>query len=373
MRIDIRIAETRKQLKSFIRFPLDLYRGSAQYVPNLNADEYRTLSPVKNPAFDFCRAKYWTAHSNGKIVGRIAGIINDRYEERWSKPYARFGWVDFIDDDEVSAALFGACEDWARGEGKTSLHGPLGFTDLDPEGLLIDGFDELGMLPTIYNHSYYPDHITRLGFRKDVDWLEYSVRIPDELPEKIHRVAEMVQRRANLKPVFFKRRRHALKYAREIFEVLNKSYAPLYAVTELSDQQIDAYIKQYFGFIHKDLVPIIVDESDHVIAFAIAMPQLSFALQKAWGRLFPTGGLHLLHALRTPRAAELYLLAVRPDYQGRGVNALVMSTMHQACRKLGIKTAEASPQLETNRTIQAFWRYFDFRQHKRRRVYIKDL
>lgn len=373
MSIDIRIVETSRDLNRFIRFPCDLYRNDPYYVPNLDRDERNTLDPKRNPAFAFCRAAYWLATDGDRVVGRIAGIVNDRYRERWGVSRARFGWVDFVDDPRVADALFATCEAWGRSEGATAMHGPLGFTDLDPEGMLISGFDELGTLPTIYNRAYYPTQLERLGYHKDADWLEYSVRVPEVLPERIRRVADLVASRARVRVVDLKRRRDALAYAPGIFEVLNRAYASLYAVTELDSRQIEVYIKQYFGFIHPDFVPIVVDEHDVVVAFAIAMPGLSDALRKAWGRIVPTGWFHLLRALRDPDTIDLYLVGVRPDYQGRGINALLISSMHEACLRHGVVRAEASPQLEQNRMVRAFWKYFDFRQHKRRRVFFKEL
>ena len=372
-KVTVRAVRSKRDLRRFIGFPYHLYRDSPFYVPPPRFDVWNTFRPEKNAAFHFCKTRFWIALSGDRVVGRIAGIINERYIERWGNRYARFGWIEFVDDAAVSNALLSACEEWARGEGMTGLHGPLGFTDLDEEGMLIDGFDEMGTMPMIYNYDYYPRHIERYGFSKDVDSLEYEIIVPEVLPEKIRRISELVKARTNLTVVRLYHRRDALRYAKEIFQVLNASYAQLYGVTELDDRQIAVYIKQYFGFIHKDLIKIVVNENEEVVAFTIGFPSLSAAMRKAWGRLLPFGAFYLFRALLNPTMIELYLVAVRPDYQGRGVNSLLVSEMFLSCRRLGIGLAQASAQLEDNRLVRAFWRYFDFRQHKRRRIYLKAI
>ena len=373
MPVVIKEVTTPKDLKAFVRFPLSLYRNHPHYVPLLEADELNTLRQDKNPAFDHCEARYWLAYKDGQLAGRIAGIFNRLHLETWKQPYLRFGWLDFIDDLEVSAGLFKKVEEWAAELGLSALHGPLGFTDMDREAMLVEGFDQLGTLASIYNYPYYPGHMQQLGFVKDVDWVEFEVQVPDEALDKVAKMSELLQKRYNLHLADFKSKKELLKYVDQLFDLLNTAYLPLYGVVPLTRKQIDAYVKQYFGFINPDFVPVVLDENNRMIAFGITMPSLSHALQKARGQLFPFGFVHLLSALKWNKRADLYLVAVQPDYQGRGVNAILMNRMIEVFRKYGIRTAESNPELETNVLVQGHWKYFEHRQHKRRRVFIKGV
>jgi len=313
------------------------------------------------------------AFDDGEPVGRVAGIINDRYIEKWGNRYARFGWIDFVDNPEVSSALFNAVEDWARSEGMTGVHGPLGFSDLDPEGLLVEGFEEMGTLPMIYNHPYYPTHIENLGYRKDVDWVEYRVGVPPVVPARIIRVDEAVRSRLKLRVLDARKPKDLLPFAESIFDIINETYSHLYGVVDLTREQIDAYVKQYFGFIRADFVKLVLDENDRLVAFGIAAPSMSVALRKGRGRLFPFGFIWLLRALRKPDLVDMYLGAVRKDYQGRGVTALLMRSMHESIVKAGVFQVESSGNLESNTEIQAVWKYYENRLHKRRRCYLKSV
>lgn len=373
--MDIEICEvaTKRALKDFVRFPLELYRNHPCHVPDLIADELHTLSRDRNPAFEFCRARYWLARADGRVVGRIAGIINERFSQRWNKPWLRFGWIDFVDDRAVSAALLATVEGWARAEGLEAVHGPMGFTDLDNEGMLVQGFDELGTLPMIYNHAYYPEHLEALGYRKDTDWLEFQVKIPPEIPERVLRVQRAVLQRTHLRTLGFERARDLRPYTRGLFGVLNEAYADLYGVVELSERQIDDYTNRYFKFVNPHYTKLVIDESDRVVGFALAMPSFSRALQKAKGRLFPFGFLHLLKALKWPRTIDFYLIGVLPKYQNKGVQALLVAELCRAAIEHGIESAETSGELEDNKRVQAIWKDFEVRQHKRRRVYVKRL
>ncbi len=373
MDITIREVTTKADFRRFVRFPLRHFRNNPNYVPNLIFDEKRALDRGKNPAFSFCEAKYWLAFRDGRVVGRVAGIINDRYIKKWGNYYARFGWLDFEDDPDVSALLIETVVRWADERGMKALHGPLGFTDLDEEGMLVEGFDELGTLSMLYNEPYYPRHLERLGFRKDVDWIEFEIEVPDRIPRQIARVERLVLRRTGAHVVKFAGRKEVLAYAPGIFGVLNQAYRDLYGVTELDEAQQKAYTKQYFGFIHKDFIKVVINERKEVVAFGIAMPSLSHALRRAWGRLFPFGFIHLLRALHSPRTIDLYLVAVHPDYQGMGMTALLIASMFRSCSEHGVTSAESSGHLENNRLVQALWKNFDVRQHKRRRVYIREL
>lgn len=373
MNITIRPVESKRDLKKFVEFPFSLYKGNKFWVPPLRFDEYNTLRRDKNPAFDDAEAQYWIAYADGKPAGRIACIINHKAIEKWGKKNARFGWVDFIDNREVSAALFKTAEEWALSKGMSAIQGPMGFTDLDKEGMLIEGFDELGTMPMLYNHAYYKDHLESLGYVKDVDWLEFEIKVPDEIPEKIIRINELVLKRSHLRLAEPKNRKDLVKrYGTQLFDIIDEAYAELYGTVPLSRKQVDAYIDQYLGFIDLRYTKIIVDENDRMIGFGITMPSLSRGMQKANGHILPFGWYHLIHALRHPLGLDLYLVAVRKEYQNRGLNALLLTEINRNAIVDGIKTAETAGELESNEAVQGLWNHFEKRQHKRRRAFIKN-
>lgn len=375
MSVLIREVTGKKELKKFVKFNIDLYKENPYHVPGLIEEEMVTLDKKKNPAFDVCDAIYFLAYKEGKIVGRIAGMINRRSNETWNQKYARFGFVDFIDDEEVVDALFGAVEKWAREQGMESLQGPMGFTDLDHEGMLIEGFDQLGTMATIYNYPYYPKHMERLGYAKDQDWHEFKIYIPEGIPEKHQRIGEIVKKKYGLKIMKFKRAKDIMPYAQKVFETLNASYAPLYGFAQLTQRQIDYYINMYIPMLRLDLVTLIVrEEDDAVVGFGISLPSLSKALQKAKGRMFPFGWIHLLKALKSkPKVIDLYLTGVLPEYQNKGVNALLFNDLIPVYKSVGAQYAESNPELESNNAVQAQWDYFKREHHKTRRAYIKKL
>jgi hypothetical protein len=364
---------SKKDLKNFVSFPYTLYAGNKFWIPPLRFDELHSLSKDINPAFDFCEAKYWLVYNGKNIVGRVAGIINKRYNDKWNKKAARFGWIDFIDDTEVSALLISTVEKWAIEKGMDHLHGPLGFTDMDGEGMLIEGFDEVSTLGSIYNYPYYRTHIEKYNYEKDSDWIEFTVNIPEKIPEKVERIAEIALKRNNLNVPVFKKSKDMLPYAREVFYLINETYKGLYGFVELTDKQIDFYVKQYFSFIRPDYMPIVLDENNKVAAFGITMPSLNKALQKINGRIFPFGFISILKEMKKSRALDLYLTAVRSDLQNKGVNALLINQINQVCIKNGIKKVETNRELESNDKIQAQWKLYDARQHKRRRCYTKKI
>ena len=378
----IREVTTLRELRAFIRFPNTLYRDHPYWVPALFVDDYQTFRRDRNPAFDYCQARYWLAYRGRDIVGRIAAIHNHKHIDKWQQPYMRFGWVDFVDDLAVSTALLQQVEAWAKEKGLSAVHGPLGFTDLDREGMLVEGFEELGTLATIYNYPYYPVHLERLGYVKDVDWVEYEMSVPPEPNPTIARIANLAARRYKLRLLRVRNKRELLRprvekglpsYAHELFGVLNDEYEHLYGVVPLTDKQIDYYINIYFNLVSLPFLPIVVDENDRLVAFGITMPSFSRALQKSNGRLFPFGFVHLLRALRKGDRGDLYLVAVRSEYQGKGVNAILMNEIHQVFAQRGIFKAESNPELETNQDVQGQWKYYDTRQHRRRRCFIKHL
>lgn len=372
MSVEIREVTTKRELKKFITFPFRLYKGNKYWVPPLLMDEFNTLSREKNPAYAHCDAKLMLAYRDNKPVGRVAAIINHKYIEKWGNKWCRFGWIDFEDDPEVSAALLGAVEDYAKENGLTGVNGPMGFTDLDREGMLIEGFDELGTMDAYYNHAYYPKHLEALGYAKDVDWVEFEVMVPKEVPQKVLRVQEIVLKRSKVRLLQGPKKVYR-DYAKGLFDVVNVAYKDLYGVVELTPEQMQAYTDQYFGFLNPDFVKMLIDENDRVVGFGLTMPSLSRALQKSRGRLFPFGFIHMLHALRRPKKIDFLLVAVLPEYQPKGLVATLMNEITVNAIKHGIVSAETNPELETNKEVQSMWDVYDSRQHKRRRAFIKNL
>ncbi len=376
MSVEIRpVVPNRRELKRFVKFGIDLYKGNDCYVPPLVLDEIETLSPDKNPAFEFCDAQSFMAYRDGKPVGRITGIINRVVNQRTSRSQVRFGFIDFIDDPEVSAALLDAVETWGRRQGMTEIIGPMGFTDMDHEAMLIEGFDELGTMATIYNYPYYPVHMERLGYVKDADWVEYRMTVPDRVPDKYLRIAEIVRKKYNLRvKKYTSRKKIKDEYGVALFKLINEAYDGLYGYSPLTDRQIEYYISQYLGVLRLDCVSVIVDADDKLVGVGISIPSFSRALQKARGRLLPFGWVHLLNAINGHNdVVDLMLVAIKPEYQGKGVNALLFSDLLPVYIRNGYKYAESNLELEDNESVQLQWQYFERRQHRRRRVFRKSL
>lgn len=375
MAITIKKVSTKRELKKFIRFNYELYKENPYSVPDLYDDMLNTFNKKKNAAFEFCEAEYFLAYKDGKIVGRIAGIINHRANATWNKKDVRFGWIDFIDDLEVSSRLLQTVEEWGKSKGMENIQGPLGFTDFDAEGMLIEGFDQLGTMAAIYNYPYYPQHLERMGYEKDQDWHEFKIYIPEGVPDKHLRIGEIVKKKYGLKTMKFKKTKEIWPYAQKIFETLNEAYAPLYGFAPLTQKQIDYYVKMYIPMIRLDLVTLIIrEEDDTVVGFGISLPSLSHAMQKAKGHLFPFGWIHLLKALKTkPKVIDLYLTGVLPEYQNKGVNALLFNDLIPVYIGLGVEYAESNPELANNNAVQAQWDYFKREHHKTRRAFIKKL
>ena len=373
MSVEIRKVSSAAELKKFIRLNYEFYKNCPYSVPDLYDDMQSTFSREKNPAFEFCEAEYFLAYRNGEIVGRVAAIINKRANETWQRRVVRFGWIDFIDDAEVSSALLEAVKAWGKERGMEEMEGPLGFTDLDAEGMLIEGFDQLSTMATIYNYPYYPQHMERLGLEKSADWVEMKIYIPEAIPEKHLRISDLVQRKYGLRIRKVKSRKEIMEsgLGRRIFELVNEAYAPLFGFSRMSDQQIDNYVKMYVPVLDLRMVTLVENAEGELVAAGISMPSLSKALQKAKGRLWPFGWFHLLRALfwKRPEVLDLLLVAVRPDYQGKGANALLFTDLIPVYQKLGYKYAESNPELEENDKVQNQWQYFQVEQHKRRRCY----
>lgn len=363
------------QLRPFVKFGNELYEGSPYYVPSMSMDDMQTLNPKRNPAYEYCRSQAFMAYRDGKPAGRILAIVNDVANERSQRKQARFGFVDFIDDEAVVDALFNAAEEWARKEGMTEMVGPMGFTDMDHEGMLIEGFEEMGTMATIYNYPYYPAHMERMGYAKDVDWIEFRVEVPTAIPEKFQRIADIVQKKFGLRVVkFTSRKKLKDAYGKALFRLINEAYDQLYGYCPLSERQIDHYIAQYLGFLRLDCVSVVVDANDELVAVGISMPSLSKALQKSKGKLFPFGWYHILKAINGRNdVIDLLLIAVKKEYQRRGVNALLFADLIPVYNKHGFRFAESNIELEGNESVQLQWQYFNYRQHRRRRAWKKSI
>lgn len=376
MQVTVRPISSKKEMTRFVRFRIDLYRDSPYAIPPLYMDELTTLDPKKNPAFEFCEAQCFMAFKGDEPVGRICAMVNHRANETWNTRSGRFGFVDFIDDEAVSKALFAAAEDWARAKGLHSIHGPLGFTDLDQEGMLVEGFDQMGTMATIYNHPYYVAHIEKLGYVKDAEWVEYRITLPDAVPERLKRVAELILKKYKLRIVKYASARKFLEdgYGQKMFELVNSSYSHLYGFTPLTQKQIDYYLKQYVPMLKLEFLVLVVNEAGELIAMGVAMPSLSEALRRAQGRLFPFGFLHVLKALKLKNpVVDFLLIAVRKDYQSRGVNSLIFYDGIPHLKRFGALYAESNPELVDNTKVQAQWGEFECVNHKRRRAYAKEL
>ena len=377
MAITIKKVTTKRDLKRFIRFNYELYKGNAYSVPDLYDDMLNTFNRKKNAAFEFCEADYFLAYKDGKLAGRVAAIINHRANQAWGKKDVRFGWIDFTDDAEVSDALIRTVEQWGKERGMTDIVGPLGFTDMDAEGMLIEGFDQLGTMATIYNYPYYPQHMERMGFVKDADWVEFKIYIPDGIPDKHKRIADIIQRKYNLQiKKYTSAKKIAAEYGQAIFRLINEAYSQLYGYSALSQRQIDQYVKMYLPILDLRMVTLITDQNGELVAVGISMPSLSEALQKAHGRLLPFGWYHLLKALffkLRAKMLDLLLVAVKPEYQNKGVNALLFTDLIPVYQQLGFEYAESNPEMELNGKVQAQWEYFRTEQHKRRRAFRKPI
>ena len=377
--IEIKKVESKKDLKTFIDFHYDLYVGNEYDVPNLFSDEMNTLSKDKNAAFEFCEAEYYLAYKDGKLAGRVAAIINHKANSKWGKKSVRFGWIDFIDDREVSKALLDAVEKYGREKGMEDVVGPLGFTDMDPEGMLVWGFDQLGTMPTIYNYAYYPEHIEALeGFEVDNKYVEFKIMVPDEVPEKYAKIAMMIEKRYNL---------HVRKLTKKdifqggmgqkIFDLINDTYKDLYGYSELSQKQIDQLIKSYLGFLDFNLITCIEDWTDgehKLIGVGITMPSLAHALRKCHrGRLLPFGWFHVLRAIKMHKTniVDLLLIGILPEYRAKGANALLFADLIPWYQKYGIEWGETQVELETNAGVQGQWGALTPVMHKRRKCYKK--
>lgn len=374
--VEIQEVRSRRDLKRFVTYPNYLYRDVPQYMPPLISEDMADWNPRKNPAFEYCEARCWLALREGKVVGRIGAILSHRANEKWNARRMRFTQVDFIDDAEVSGALFETVENWAREKGCNEVHGPLGFTDLDREGMLVEGFEEKSMFITYYNHPYYIDHLTRLGYGKDVDWVEFLVDVPgpdDPCAQRLERITQRVMKANHLHIAQIKRRSEYKPYVHKVFDLLNSAYAHLYGTVDLSPAQVKKYADKFIPLINPELSCFVMDAEDNLVGFGVSAPSIASAVKKHNGHMFPLGFIDILRALRVNDTLDLYLIAVRPDYRNKGVNAILMHHILKGCLRMGLKKAETGPELEPNEKIQNQWQIFKYRRHKRRRCFIKRL
>lgn len=378
--IEIKKVESLRDLKTFVDFQYDLYKGNEYNVPNLFSDDLNTLRKDKNPAFDFCEAEYYLAYKDGKLAGRVAAIINHHANDKWDRQSVRFGWIDFIDDIEVSTALFKQVEDYGRSKGMTEVVGPLGFTDMDPEGMLTWGFDKLSTIATIYNYPYYPEHMKKMGgWEIDQNYVEYLLDVPKEIPEKYAKVAEIVEKRYNLHVRKMTRSDVTKRqYGYKVFSIINQTYGDLYGYSELSEKQIDHYVKMYLRYADLNMITLIEDwnKDRKLIGIGISVPSLSFALQKCHrGRLFPFGWWHLLRAIKFHKTTggDLLLMGILPEYRSKGANALLFTDLIPVFNKYGFTWAESQVEMETNGGVQSQWGPLQPTNHKRRSCYKKEI
>lgn len=372
----IKEVKNKAERRIFVDFPNRLYRGNENFVPAFYGDDMADWDKKKNPAFEYCEARSWLAYRDNEVVGRIGAILSHASNEKWGTKRMRFSQVDFIDDMEVSKALFDTVEDWAREKGMDEMHGPLGFCDLDREGMLVDGFDRRSMFITYYNDPYYIDHLTALGYEKDVDWIEHVIPLGDENSEtyrRLKRISDAMLRRTGFRKVDVSKRSDVKPYVRKAFDLINIAYSHLYGTVELNERQIDKYVNKFLPLIDPDFCCLLVDDNDDLMGFAVGAPSVAEAMKKSHGRLFPTGWIGVLHALRKSPALDLFLIAVRPELQGSGVNGILMEHLYKGCIKHGITYAETGPQLETNTKVHSQWKMFDTELHKRRRCFKKKL
>ncbi|MBR6346743.1 MAG: N-acetyltransferase [Bacteroidales bacterium] len=377
MSVDIKRVESGAELKAFVNFPTELYKHCPQYVPSLFEGEIDSFNPKTNPAYEFCHAALFLAYKDGKIAGRVAAIVNEIANRDWNHKEVRFGWLDFIDDSEVSKALINAVEEFGKSLGMTSVVGPLGFTDFDNEGMVVDGFKEVSTFMLKYNAAYYPAHLEALGFEKVIDWLEYRIYVPDKVPERVTRMMDIVKDRYNLGIHKASKREIRKKgYGRKIFELINKAYKNLFDFTLLPDKMIDYYVNVFLGILDMNYVILVEDKSDgRLVGVAVAMPSVANAAKKARGRLFPFGWFHIMKSLylKHEDAVELLIIGVDPEYRNRGVNAIIFAEMIPRLHKGGFKYAESNAELETNLQVQNQWNPYVKRLQRRRRVYGKSL
>ncbi len=359
-------------LKEFVNFQYKLYENNKYFVPSLRKNVIKTFDTEKNPAFEFCEMKMWLAKIDGKTVGRIAGVLNKKYNETTNTKYIRFGWLDFIDNKAIVVELIKKVKEWGEQLGMDKIHGPIGLTNFDPCGVLVEGFNEIATSSSVYNYSYYGEYLESLNFKKENDWVEFKIPVPDKTPEQLHRIANIVKKRYNLKVFNPQTSDDLLLYGKQVFQLMNSAYKGLYAVLEFTDRQIDYYIKQYLPSIPPRYVSMVL-QGDELVAFGVSMPSIAKALQKSKGRLFPLGFLYLMQALKKNTIVDLMLIAVKPELQSKGINSIMFDELIPKYIEDGIIHVETNSEMENNVKVQSQWKFFEPRLVKRKRSYIADI
>ena len=374
MSVVIKEVLTKKELKKWVEFPNKLYKGNKYYVPFLFNDEVETFSKKINPAYDFCETKLFLAYKDGKIVGRIAGLINHAYNEKWNKKAIRFTRFDFIDDYEVSESLLNEVIKWGKESSLNEVMGPIGFTDMDHEGMLIEGFEEKNMSITFYNYPYYIDHMEHLGLKKDVDWVEYQLMVPEKTDERMKRISEYLQKKYGYHAVFYNKRKNLLDEAKEAFKLIDKEFGKLYGTVPLTNRVIDKAIADYIPLVNLKYICTIKDKNEKIVGFAVLVPSIAEALKKSNGKLLPFGIFRMLRALKGKNdTLEMFFVAVDEAHQKQGLPAIIIDQMLKMLIENKVRICETGPELELNEAVQSMWKTFDARQHKRRRCWIKEI
>lgn len=374
MSVEIREVLTKKDLKRWVMFPTKLFKNDKNYVPFLVSDEMATFTKKSNPAYDFCETKLFLAYKENKLVGRIAGLINHAYNKKWDKKAIRFTRFDFIDDYEVSSALFNKVVDWGKENGLNTIMGPIGFTDMDHEGMLVDGYDEFNMSITFFNHPYYLEHMTKLGLGKDVDWVEYQLKVPEKLDLRLEKISDHLIKRNGFELVTYTDRKTLEKDAYEAFKVIDVAFSVLYGTVPLTDAVIDKAIKDYIPIVNLKYICSVRDKDGAIAGFAVLVPSIAKALKKSDGKILPLGIFRLLKALKGKNdTLEMFFVAVKPEYQKQGLPGIIMNHLLKVCIENGVKYCETGPELEDNTNVQSMWKTFETRQHKRRRCFTKKI
>lgn len=365
--------KTSKDLMHFIKSPMELYKNNENYVPSLINEEKNIWNPAENPALSYSEAKQFLAYKNGKIAGRIALMINHKEEKELGISKVRFGWLDFIDDYEVSKALIDTAISFAKEKNINKIEGPMGFTNLDKAGMLTMGFDKLATMIGLYNFEYYPKHLEKLGLVKEKEWVEFEMNFPTVLPERVEKFSSLIAQKYKLKVIDFKNKKEILPLVEPMFKLLDQTYNSLSTYTPITDEQIKTYKEKYFPYIDKNYVICVEDENHQLVSFAITMPSYSQALRKSKGKLWPFGWWHFLQAGKKNDRANFYLIGIHPEYQRRGVTAIIFKEIFVRFNKMGIKFAETNPELEENKSVQVLWQDYNPVNHKRRRTYSMEI
>lgn len=371
MAITIKKCDTLADKKKFVQFPYDLYSSNAYWVPPMKKDELNALQPATNPAFKNTEAEFWIALKDGKVAGRVGAIINKAYNEKTGEQLARLSRIEFIDDKEVSKALLDTAEKWAKEKGMKGIHGPLGFTNLDHQAILIEGFDHLPSIASEYHLPYYRSHFEAANYEKEMDWVEFRLKLEKEIPEKALKLNDMIQRRYSLKVIHFNNREEMKGYAPRVFELLNNAFGELFSFVKMSDELSQFYINKYFNILNPKFVKVIEDQHGNTIGFIVSLPSLSTAMQKARGKLFPFGWYHLTQALKKPKVVDLLLTGIHPDWQAQGVSALLITELQKVMMEHGVEYVETTGMIETNEKAINHWKNYDHIQHKRKRCFRK--